>query len=137
VLLGLVSAFAYGVIQRHNIVKKHPSTATLYNAIGLDVTRSGFSFEDIKTRNTLVDGRSVYVVNGTIRNLQKTTSTVPLVELAFLDVAGKPIATWMVDIERDMLDGGETAKFAANYPNPPLDAVSLRYRFTQDEISAP
>lgn len=134
-LLALLAAFGYGVTQRHNIVKKYPRTATIYKTLGLDMTRSGFSFEDIKTRNTLIDGQSVYVVNGTVRNLQNTASAVPLVEFSFLDVAGEPIATWLVDVEADTLDGGEAADFNANYPNPPLDAVSLRYRFVQDKIS--
>jgi len=137
VLLGLLAAFAYGVIKRHDIVKKHPSAATIYKSVGLDVTRSGFSFEDIKTRNTLVDGQSVYVVNGTVRNLQNSASSVPLIELAFLDVAGEPIMIWMVDIDAETIEGGASSEFNANYPNPPLDAVSLRYRFVQDKVSAP
>ena len=136
-LLCLLAAFGYAVSQRHNIVKKHPRTATIYNALGLDVTQSGFGFEDVIARNTLVDGQSVYVVNGTVRNLQKKTSDVPLIELSFLDVADKPIAIWRVEIEVDRLGGGEAIEFAANYPNPPLDALSLRYGFAQETITAP
>lgn len=136
-LLSLLAAFGYAVSQRHNIVKKHPGTATLYKTLGLDATQSGFAFEDIKARNTLVDGQSVYVVNGTVRNLQKNTSDVPLVELSFLDVADKPIAVWRVELDVDKLGGGKTTEFAANYPNPPLDAVSLRYGFAKETITVP
>jgi len=86
----LFVAAILGYVFRQNIVNGIPQTATLYKAVGIDVTLSGLSIEDPITRSALVDGKPV-------RERERVT-------------------------------------FVSEYPNPPVDAVKLRYRFA-DETS--
>lgn len=128
----LFVAAILGYVFRQNIVNGIPQTATLYQAIGVDVKLSGLSIEDPITRSALVDGKPVLVVNGAVRNITSKTQDVPLVELSLHSKDGEPLVTWLVDTRKENLGKKERVTFISEYPNPPLDAVKLRYRFADE-----
>ena len=132
----LCVAAILGYVFRQNIVNGIPQTATLYKAVGIDVTLSGLSIEDPITRSALVDGQPVFVVNGAVRNITSKTQDVPLVELSLHSKDGEPLVTWLVDTRKDKLGEKERVTFVSEYPNPPVDAVKLRYRFADETAVA-
>ena len=113
-----------------------PQTATLYKSLGVDVTLSGLDIEDPVTRSAFVDGQPVLVVNSAVRNITAQTQYVPMVELSLHSKDGEPIVTWLVDVDKEKLDKDERVTFTSEYPNPPVDAVKLRYKFADETAIA-
>ena len=132
----LFVAAILGYVFRQNIVNGIPQTATLYQSLGVDVTLSGLDIEDPVTRSALVDGKPVLVVNGAVRNITAQVQDVPMVELSLHSKDGKPLVTWLVDVNKDRLGKNERATFISEYPNPPVDAVKLRYKFADETAVA-
>ena len=132
----LFLAAILGYVFRQDIVNSAPQTATLYKSLGIDVTLSGLNIEDPVTRSALVDGKPVLVVNGAVRNIASKTLDVPMVELSLHSKDGEPIVTWLVDVKKQRLGKGERATFVSEYPNPPVDAVRLKYKFADETTIA-
>lgn len=132
----LFVASILGYVFRQNVVNGLPQMATLYNAIGIDVSLSGLDIEAPVTRSALVDGQPVLVVNGAVRNITTKSQDVPMVELSLHSKDGEPLVTWLVDVNKDKLNKKERVTFVSEYPNPPIDAVKLRYRFADESVVA-
>lgn len=132
----LFVAAVLGYVFRQNIVNGIPQTATLYKAIGVDVKLSGLNIEDPITRSALIDGKPVFVVNGAVRNITAQAQDVPMIELSLHSKDGEPLVTWLVDVKKTSLGKNERVTFISEYPNPPVDAVKLRYRFADETVVA-
>ena len=128
----LFVASILGYVFRQDIVNGVPQMATLYNAVGVDVSLSGLDIEDPVTRSALVNGKPVLVVNGAVRNITTQAQEVPMVELSLHSKDGEPLVTWLVDVNKELLDKKERVTFVSEYPNPPIDAVKLRYKFANE-----
>ncbi len=126
-LLGsaLMTAFVF----RQSIVDRTPAAASLYQAFGIKVKQSGLDFESPKTKNAIVNGQPVLIVNGFVRNLTRETKELPLIELSLMNHAGEVLATWLVELDQSSLSPNDRLEYISRYPNPPLDAVTLEYRF--------
>ena len=131
-LLGLGAAMAYGF--RQNIVDQNPAAATLYAAVGIPVKVAGLDFEKPKTKSILVDGQPALVVNGYVRNLSSDQQALPMVQLSLHGSDGTELVNWLVELDQPALPGGDRIEYIAQYPNPPVDAVSLKYRFLNQAI---
>ena len=132
----LFIAAILGYVFRQDIVNGIPQTATIYKSLGVDVTLSGLNIEDPVTRSALVDGQPVLVVNGAVRNITAQTQDVPMVELSLHSKDGEALVTWLVDVKKASLGKKERVTFVSEYPNPPVDAVKLRYRFADETAVA-
>lgn len=132
-LLLLAAILAY--VFRQDIVNKSPGTATFYKTLGIDVSLSGLNIENPVTRSAYVDGKAVLVINGAVRNITSKTQDIPLVEFSLHNKADETLATWLVDTQKEKLGEKGRVTFVSEYPNPPLDAVKLRYKFA-DETAA-
>ncbi len=132
----LFVAAILGYVFRQDIVNGVPQTATLYKSLGVDVTLSGLNIEDPVTRSALVDGKPVLVVNGAVRNITAQEQHVPMVELSLHSKDGQPLVTWLVDVDKERLGKDERVTFVSEYPNPPVDAVKLRYKFADETAIA-
>ena len=132
----LLSFIVFGLFLRQPVVDRWPATAAIYKAVGISVKLSGLDFEDPTTRNVLVDGRPVLVVNGLIINGSDQARDVPLIRLSLHDNAGEELVHWMVEPPQSSLEARQRMEYVAQYPNPPLDAVTLKFRFNDDLASA-
>jgi len=132
----LFIAAILGYVFRQDIVNGMPQTATIYKSLGVDVTLSGLDIEDPATRSALIDGKPVLVVNGAVRNITPQTQNVPMVELSLHSKDGEPLVTWLVDVNKESLGKNERVTFVSEYPNPPVDAVKLRYKFADETAIA-
>ncbi|WP_026942326.1 MJ0042-type zinc finger domain-containing protein [Hellea balneolensis] len=132
----LFVASILGYVFRQNIVNGVPQMATLYKTLGVDVTMSGLNIEDPITRSALIDGKPVLVVNGAVKNITSKDQDVPMVELSLHSKDGEPLVTWLVDVNTPRLAKNERVTFVSEYPNPPVDAVKLRYRFADETATA-
>jgi len=132
-LLLLAAILAY--VFRQNIVDQSPGMASLYKAFNIPVKVNGLDFEDPATRNIMIDGRPVLVVNGVIVNRSNETRELPLIELSLVSNSGQEITKWLVEPSKDKLAPKERMEYVSQYPNPPLDATDLEYRFVDDSAT--
>ena len=130
-LLGIGLGLAY--FFRQTIVDRTPAAATLYNALGIPVKVSGLDFENPKAKNVFIDGELVFVINGYVRNLSGRNQEIPMIRLSLHNPAGDEVAHWFVEIDQPMLPAGDRIEYQSQYPNPPIDAVKLKYRFVDQD----
>ena len=117
---------------RQAIVDRTPSASAVYKVLGLDVKLGGLDLEDPTTRNILIDGRPVLVVNGNILNNSRQIQDVPLIRLSLHDNSGEELIHWMVEPPQSSIEAKQRLEYVSQFPNPPIDAISLKYRFEND-----
>jgi len=128
----LSSTVVLGYVFRQNIVEAAPTSATLYKQLGVEVTLSGLIIEDPITRTIDIDGKTVLVVNGAVRNISRKRQDVPLIRLSLHGKSGAELTAWLVDTKKNQLDKKGRLTFLSEYPNPPLDAVLLKSKFADE-----
>ena len=129
-LLALAAALAF--FFRQPIVEKFPQTSALYQAFNINATASGLSLDLPKTEYVQVDGIPHLVVNGAVQNLTKERKNIPLVKLSILNRHDEEIVHWFVQPTPKNVGPKGHVKFAAEFPNPPVDAASLIYDLAVD-----
>ncbi len=134
-ILSTVAGLAY--VSRQDIVNKWPKTATLYKTLGINVSLTGLEFEDPIIRHTIIENKSVLVVNGAIRNISSKAQDIPLIRLSLHDAAGNELTSWIVDTQAQRIDKESRLTFISEYPNPPLDMAALKYKFDTQDGAAP
>ena len=131
-LLLIGSIISVGYFFRQDIVTAMPNTATAYKALGIDVSLSGLTIENPITRSAYINGESVLVINGAVKNISTQPRDVPLIELSLHSPSDEKLVSWLVDTNTARLEKGERASFTSEYPGAPVDAVQLRYRFADE-----
>ena len=120
---------------RQTIVDRFPATASIYQAFGINVKKSGLDFESPATRNLMLEGKPVLVVNGAVINRSNEAQHVPMIKLSIFDKSGDIITEWMVEPSKSRLDPEERLEYTSQLPDPPVDADGLKYEFTDDFAS--
>jgi len=128
-LLVLCMAGGLAYAMRQDIVRKMPETATLYKQLGIEVTLSGLSLEAPMSRTTLIENKTILVVNGAVRNISGSPQEVPLIEFSLHDKSGAELTSWFVETSAKTLEKDSRVTYTSEYPNPPLDAVTMKYKF--------
>lgn len=124
-ILALLAIFYFG---RNTIVERFPTTVPVYNAVGIKVSQSGLEVESPTLRLAVINGETTVVINGAIRNISNQAQPLPMLRLSLHNPSGEEVANWLVDMEKPILRPRERIEFASEYPNPPPDSTSLRYR---------
>lgn len=127
--LALLGGAAYGAYHfRSDIVKAVPKSATLYKAMGIEVSATGITLSRPETRYAEVDGRPTLIVTGSVFNGASESVAMPRVALSLHNAAGESVAEWQVEMEASRLPAGARAEYLSQYNNPAMDAVELRSR---------
>lgn len=113
------------------IAERFPATVPLYNAVGVEVSQTGLQIDKPTVRIAVVNGQTTVVINGSVKNISNQAQSLPMLRLSLNNPAGEEVANWMVDFEKPVLKGQERVEFASEYPNPPPDSTSLRYRLAE------
>ena len=129
-LLAGLAVAAY--VFRQDIVDRAPKSASLYQSLGIDVSGPGLSLTPPMTRYAEIDGKAVLVVEGAVKNISNEALDIPMVTLSLHNSSGQEVAQWNVELERLRLNAKETADYISQYPSPPIDAVELRSRFSNE-----
>lgn len=130
VLIGTAVFLAYAY--RQDIVDKFPKSASLYKAVGVEVSAPGLTLTPPSTRYAEIDGKPVLIIEGTVRNISSEPKTIPLVALSLHNSSGEQLAAWNVEVEAARLEAGERAEYISQFPNPPIDAQGLQSRFADE-----
>jgi predicted Zn finger-like uncharacterized protein len=126
-LAGMIALAWFG---RVPLVERYPALAGLYKAVGLDINVVGLDFSDIKTLQTLRDGKEVLIVSGQIVGLMAEPSPVPPIVVTLVDPAGAAIYAWSVTPAVRDLMRGERATFETQLVLPPGKASHVRLSFS-------
>ncbi len=130
-LLLLAVAAVLAFVFRQEIVNRMPEAATIYQGLGIDVKQAGLDITPPVAELANIDGEDVLVVTTDVRNLNRQAKPMPLLALSLHNRAGEAVAEWFV--EGATISGKGVREVITQYPNPPIDAVSLQYRFA-DEV---
>lgn len=131
-LAALSAAALAAYIFRVDVVERFPKSATVYDMLGMEVAQGGLLIDDVITRSAYIEGAPTLIVEGQVRNPDRNDRESRLVQLSLHDPAGSALTQWQVELPKAHVTAGETLKFVTQYPNPPIDAVSLRYVFAGD-----
>jgi len=130
-LLILIGVTVAVIVKRQTVVEKYPRTATIFQAIGLEVKSNGLDLRNLANERLLVDGEDVLRVTGDVVNLTSQAKVSPLIQLRLENRSGEPLADWFV--EPGTVPAGETVKIETDYPAPPIDGASIHYRFVPED----
>jgi predicted Zn finger-like uncharacterized protein len=117
------------VLMRDSIVKQSPDLASLFQVIGLEVNLRGLEFRNLHTFTEMEDGKSVLVVEGSIRNLLDDTNSVPAVRLSIRNSGLQEVYAWTVEPRTKSLNGLDETRFRTILADPPGDASDIQVRF--------
>ncbi len=126
----LLGAAALAVVKRQAIVESYPRSATLYQAIGLNVKANGLDVCGLTSQRLVVDGEPILRVTGEVVNLTPQAIAAPLIQLRLENRSGEVLVDWFV--EAGTIGGNKSVTIETDYPAPPIDGVELRYRFVPE-----
>lgn len=129
-LLALIALAAY--LFRQPIVERFPSTSTIYKSFGIDVAQNGLTFQTVQSRSAIVEGVPTLIVDGVVQNLTSENMAARPVLLSLHNGGGDELTRWIVELPKPNLAGRGAQTFVTSYPNPPIDASILRYRFADE-----
>ena len=132
-LILVVLAAIIAFFNRQAIVNRIPQMASVYRLVGLEVRAGGLDIDPPEARTVLVDGAPVIRVASKVRNLTRREKDIPLIQLSLHDVDGADLLQWYVETSPTRIEGRGELGFETIITDPPVNAVSLRYRFSRDE----
>lgn len=124
-----------GYVLRAQIVEKFPGTLAIYKSIGINIPTAGLEFYAVEWRYVQNEGEQVFFIDGKIKNIDVKPRNVSLIKLSLKNANGEVLTSWVVEPALQILQPGKSIEFATQYPNPPIEAVSLVTGFA-DEADA-
>ena len=132
--VGMVIAFG---VFRHDVVRVAPSTAPIYEMLGLAVNTFGLEIHKLQSRMVYEDGREALEISGEIINVTSSLKPVPVLRLSLLGGQGQDLYVWTGTAERQQLQAKEKTLFRRRLASPPSEATTVMVRFiAQDDIVA-
>lgn len=128
-LVGFVAAA--GILLRQDIVTHIPKSASFYKTLGMSVKKDGLIIENPVVKTALIDGEPVLVINSAVKNVSSKTQNLPLVELSLRNGFGEVLVQWNVELERTRIGSKARIEFGSQFPNPPIEAIKMTYRFAE------
>jgi predicted Zn finger-like uncharacterized protein len=123
----LVAALYY----RTEIVRAVPSSAGLYELVGLQVNLRGLDFRDVAPHRIYEDGLPVLVIEGNIVNVLDTDVAVPALRLAVRGPSGEELYAWTIEPRESTVEAGGSMSFRTRLAAPPSSARNVKLRFVE------
>lgn len=126
-VIALAAAVLVAVLARERIVAGWPSTASLYDAIGIVMAppETGLTVRNLSSRRTLDNGVELLVVEGEIANLSNETKDVPPLRGALRDARQRDVQAWTFSVGETKLLPGEAVKFSTTLENPASEGTEI------------
>lgn len=130
-LVLLIGVFSGGIFAREHVIELWPSTARLYERLGLSQPsyESVLSVRNAKSNYQAEDGKQVLVVQGEVLNISTTPQTVPKLR-ASLRENGREVQSEIFQAAQSRLLPGEVASFVTRFREPSPSATELTITFT-------
>ena len=108
-----------------------PQTIGIYNALGIEVNKSGFKIIATQTQE-IANSIPIIVIKGELVNETDMELEVPSVRIAVRDRAREELHHWIVKADQELVGPRGKGSFSARLENPPADAVDLEVRFARE-----
>jgi len=123
-------ALASAIVGRNEIVAAFPASASVYQKLGLPVTRSlGLQFEDVSSQRLAERDVSILVVEGRIVNASNHHRSVPPIRITLLDGGGRALQHELFKAELERLPAGAVTTFSGRMVNPAAQARNFSVTF--------
>lgn len=99
-------------------------------SFGLGKSIEGLEFYDVVAAYRVENGESQLIVEGEVRNTSAETKTLSPMRAVLFDDGGQPIADWIFDGGKPVLEIGENLRFHTVLNGPPTAAVNYEVAFT-------
>jgi len=131
VLVLLIGVLVGGVVARQDIISLWPSTARLYERLGLGspAYETVLAVRNANSTFQEEDGKPVLVLQGEVVNISAVVQTVPSLR-ASLRENGREVQSWVFQATQSRLLPGEAASFVTRFKEPPPGATELTITFT-------
>ena len=116
---------------KKKIMEIYPPAKELYVKYGMynPEPGEGLAPRDIKPRRDVRNGVELLIVEGNVVNIVKETIAVPKLQVSLTNPEDKPVATQVIDLNKESLEPGESIPFKAEFENPPGTARKLDVKF--------
>jgi predicted Zn finger-like uncharacterized protein len=104
---------------RREVVRVVPASASLFEAVGLDVNLIGLDLAEVAASHVVDSGVKVLAVEGQIRSRSGRPVAVPRLEFTISGEDGAALYSWSTKPPIPELGPGETARFTARLASPP------------------
>jgi hypothetical protein len=130
VFVSVISGVMLAIITfRQDIMTALPGTASLYEALGFEVTHAGVDFADVSYRWRTADGKPMIEVTGQVVNTTGRTVTVPRVLVNVRDAGGGDAVKATASVPTQELAPHERASFSLEFLSPPADVAQIELEF--------
>jgi hypothetical protein len=115
------------VLERGPIVAFWPSSAALYQMIGLSAgsTERVFDLRNIQTRRATENDQPTFVITGEVVNVTPLTHVAPKVKVSLRDADDHELQAWSIPLTEDRLLPGQTVPFRTSISQPNDAAASV------------
>ena len=131
--LVVLAAVPLACLARVQVVQALPQAAGLFARIGLPVNLRGIEIRDATALRNQAGGE--LVVEGDLVGTARNGMPVPPISVLVRDAAERIVKTYTIAPPRSRLAQGETARFAARFPDPPEQGRGIEVRFA-DAVKA-
>ena len=132
VILAALSLFLVVFFSLPNEIATYwPQTASLYNALGMQVNKSGFTIKATQTQE-VANSIPIIVIKGELINETDRDLPVPSVRIAVRDRNKRELHSWIVRPDQEHVGARGKGSFSARLESPPADAVDLEVRFVRE-----
>ncbi len=131
------------VLGRNEVAALVPEAASIYQRMGLPVTREiGLELRDVvserlagagETEGGAAGGADTLRIAGDVVNVSGAERTVPPVRVALLDRARNEVAVHLVDVPQAVLSDGASTRFELLLRDPPTAASNFSVTFAVPE----
>ena len=135
--LVVLAAIPLACLARVQVVQALPQAAGLFARIGLPVNLRGIEIRDATALRNQAGGErpGELVVEGDLVGTARNGMPVPPISVLVRDAAERVVKTYTIAPPRSRLAQGETARFAARFPDPPEQGRGVEVRFA-DAVKA-
>ncbi|TXM73945.1 hypothetical protein FV222_19745 [Methylobacterium sp. WL103] len=135
--LVVLAAIPLACLARVQVVQALPQAAGLFARIGLPVNLRGIEIRDATALRNQAGGErpGELVVEGDLVGTARNGMPVPPISVLVRDAAERVVKTYTIAPPRSRLAQGETARFAARFPDPPEQGRGIEVRFA-DAVKA-
>ncbi|MFZ1416191.1 MAG: DUF3426 domain-containing protein, partial [Defluviicoccus sp.] len=120
------------IVARDGIVRRFPSTAGAYSAIGMGgqpALGAGLEFRDVSSSREWSGAEEVLIIQGVVANVLRDSATLLPVRVALYDSDDQEVQAVTVPNDQTRIKPGETVRFEARIANPSLSAQRIRVSF--------
>jgi predicted Zn finger-like uncharacterized protein len=119
------------IIWRADVVRLMPQTGPFFKMTGLGVNLRGLEFDKLQLSSEMVNGKSVLVIQGAMKNITRKPVELPRLRFIVRDQNGTDIYAWNSVLEQPVLKANERLAFKSRLASPPAEGREIAVRFFQ------